>query len=181
MPDTTPNYGWRIPKADGTDYIIPDDVRLPVGSIDTQMKVEENARLANTNILNGLGLWVDATGIVVCIDTGAANIAIAGSSISVARYMKIGKTVFYQGYGSSGTASAVCCIALPNAQAGVPKQRSFNCGSYNINGATAPATATGVGYMSADLTRIVPTNSTNGYLSVPTGNSLRWNLVYEVV
>lgn len=49
MPDTTPNYGWRIPKADGTDLIVPDDVRVPVTSIDTQMKAEENARINADN------------------------------------------------------------------------------------------------------------------------------------
>jgi hypothetical protein len=46
MPDVTPNYGWRIPKTDGSDFIIPDDVRLPIGSIDAALKAEENSRLA---------------------------------------------------------------------------------------------------------------------------------------
>jgi hypothetical protein len=42
MPDVTPNYGLRIPKADGTDLIIPDDIRIPVTSIDTILKTNSN-------------------------------------------------------------------------------------------------------------------------------------------
>jgi hypothetical protein len=55
MPGVTPFYGWRIPNADGTDFIIPDDVRLPVTSIDSALKNEENLRTNNdANISAGI-------------------------------------------------------------------------------------------------------------------------------
>jgi hypothetical protein len=42
MPDLTPNYAFRIPKSDGTDFIVPDDVRVPVTSIDSTIKSSNN-------------------------------------------------------------------------------------------------------------------------------------------
>ena len=38
MPDTTPNYGLRIPRLDGSDYQTPDDLRVPITQIDTNLK-----------------------------------------------------------------------------------------------------------------------------------------------
>ena len=38
MPDTTVNYGFRIPKADGSDYQNEDDLRVPFIAIDAQLK-----------------------------------------------------------------------------------------------------------------------------------------------
>lgn len=38
MPTTTPNYGFRIPNADGEDFQTPEDIRVPVTQIDTRIK-----------------------------------------------------------------------------------------------------------------------------------------------
>lgn len=43
MPNTTVNYGFRIPLENGDDYIIPDDIRLPVTDIDTIIKTHKTA------------------------------------------------------------------------------------------------------------------------------------------
>lgn len=75
MPDTTPNYGWRIPRADGTDLIVPDDVRVPIGSIDSQMKAEETARLANTATLSKAPLGL----VALYITTSTTNLNIAAT------------------------------------------------------------------------------------------------------
>lgn len=181
MPDGTPNYGWRIPKSDGTDYIIPDDIRLPVGSIDTQMKVEENARLANTASLNGLGLWVAATGIVICTDASLTQIA--GSSINFARYSKIGKRVRYQGMGSTGAtaAPAGCAITLPNSQAGVPSYRNTGFGMVTVWGTAPPSDQSGVGFMGAGLDRLIIVALSSAYRGVAASHTLKWDVEYEVV
>lgn len=38
MPGTTVNYGFRIPDANGDDYQVPDDIRIPVTQIDAKIK-----------------------------------------------------------------------------------------------------------------------------------------------
>lgn len=43
--DATVNYGFPITLADGSEYIGPDDIRLPVIAIDTQLKSTNNAIL----------------------------------------------------------------------------------------------------------------------------------------
>lgn len=46
MPGTTVNYGFRIPLLDGSDYQAPDDIRVPITSIDTALKTTNDAALA---------------------------------------------------------------------------------------------------------------------------------------
>ena len=43
MPDTTVNYGFRIPKVDGSDYQNEDDLRVPFIAIDAQLKQMNDA------------------------------------------------------------------------------------------------------------------------------------------
>jgi hypothetical protein len=38
MSGTTPYYGFRIPNTDGSDYQVPDDIRVPVTQIDAKLK-----------------------------------------------------------------------------------------------------------------------------------------------
>src|SRR5437764_14175068 len=88
MPDVTPNYGWRIPKSDGSDFIIPDDVRLPIGSIDASLKAEENSRVALAARVAAL----EANAPTVL--TGAALVTVAaGFTLSAAYGEKRGKEV----------------------------------------------------------------------------------------
>lgn len=54
MPDTTVNRGYRIPKSDGTDVIQPDDIRVPVTSIDTDMNTVMLAQAFKTGELNAI-------------------------------------------------------------------------------------------------------------------------------
>jgi hypothetical protein len=103
MPDATPNYGWRTPKSDGTDYIIPDDVRIPINSIDTQMKTEENARIANTN---------NTTTNTNNIAANTAAIAAANAQIALLNKMKV--------LGGTNTTSAGGHLVFAHGQASTP-------------------------------------------------------------
>lgn len=124
------------------------------------------------------GLWQDATGTVVCTDASLA--AQAGSSVGVARYMKIGRTVTFAGNATSGSAASNCAISLPNSLAGVPRDRMFACGVAVAMGASIPAQS-GVGYMSAQKDRLIIAAFTNGYVSVPATSAIRWTVTYEVL
>lgn len=93
MPDVTPNYGWRIPKTDGSDFIIPDDVRLPIGSIDAALKAEENNRVAGSTALD---LRLDKFDDVATDGaiTGAAAVVIAANwTLNFASLTRRGKFV----------------------------------------------------------------------------------------
>ena len=56
MPDTTPNYAFRIPKLDGSDYQVPDDIRVPVTQIDTKLKDVYNKLNGSVDQLDN-SLW----------------------------------------------------------------------------------------------------------------------------
>jgi hypothetical protein len=103
MPDATPNYGWRTPKSDGTDYIIPDDVRIPINSIDTQMKTEENARVANT---------ANTTTNTNNIAANTAAIAAANAQITALNKMKV--------VGGTSTTSGGGHLQMNHGQASIP-------------------------------------------------------------
>lgn len=126
-----------------------------------------------------LGQWVDCAAAMKIVD-GTSNTAAAGSSISLARYMKIGNTVWLKGYGSTGTAAlTTCSLILPNSVVGTPYWRDFNIGDMNISGTGAPSTQFGT-ILYTDLARVVSVTITNAYNGAAAGNSVRWNLVYEV-
>lgn len=60
MADTTPNYGFPIPEADGTDYIVPADIRTPVTQIDTELK-NQDTRLDALELIRSRGALVSLT------------------------------------------------------------------------------------------------------------------------
>lgn len=94
MPDTTPNYGFRIPKADGSDLIVPDDIRLPVTSIDTQMKanVDVSTNLqAQINALKARVDLFDTTDPVQVSGVGSTMTASTGWSITSEVAYKFGR------------------------------------------------------------------------------------------
>lgn len=82
MSDTTVNYGFQIPEADGTDYIAPDAIRIPVVAIDSRIKTEIDAIDARLDALEMVGTE-DITAIV-----GAGAI---GYSVESAKARRIGK------------------------------------------------------------------------------------------
>lgn len=85
MPDTTPNYGWRIPKSDGTDYIVPDDVRLPITSIDAALKTTDNNIAGNATLIGKLPKGIVANGyaeIVLPTASVSAITIMAGLQLS---------------------------------------------------------------------------------------------------
>lgn len=67
-------------------------------------------------------------------------------------------------------------ISLPVAAA----FRSLNCGSLIVAGSSVPTSQSGIAYMSADKTCLIPVAPSNGYLSVDPLQSIRYNVTYEV-
>lgn len=124
------------------------------------------------------GVWQDTPGMTICTDTSLATKP--GAAVSMARAMRIGNTVWYIGYGSSGTAAGTVAMSLPNALMGVPARREYNCGTAVSTGASQPAQA-GVGFMGGSLDRLIIVNIANAYASCPAGSGIRWSVHYEVV
>lgn len=52
MSDTTVNYGFQIPSADGHDFQAVDDIRVPITAIDAVMKAEADTRVAGVDGAN---------------------------------------------------------------------------------------------------------------------------------
>lgn len=128
---------------------------------------------------NAPGMWQTAAGMTICTDTSLA--ATAGSSISRAMWMKIGKTVWYYGAGNSGTGTTSNAISLPNAVAGTPTYRQQNCGVCGIAGASSPADQSGRGFMGASLDRLIVVAWNQGYRAAPASHTFFWSVVYDVV
>lgn len=125
------------------------------------------------------GLWLPATGVVLC--TAASLTAVTGSSVTWARYMKIGRTVFFAGEAATtSTMATQVAISLPNGLAGTPARRYLmagNMGIYAASGVSSLATFSAT--MVADLSRIVTTSNANAYLDAPVNASVRWQCMYE--
>lgn len=83
MPDTTANYGWRIPKADGTDLIVPDDVRSPITSIDAALKNSDNSAASLAARVTAL-----ETNAPVTLSGAAAIVVATGYTLSSATVEK---------------------------------------------------------------------------------------------
>lgn len=160
-----------LPYPTGTDLVRDGD-----DAIQALAAAVDGAIYAGTGIPNGVGLWSNFAGCVVCTDLSLA--AQAGSTVTNARWSKIGTTVNFQGTATSGSAAAICAITLPNALAGTPLNRMFNIGTFVATGAAAPTQA-GVAFMHANLDRIIVVTYANGFVSCPAGSGLRWAVTYE--
>lgn len=128
-------------------------------------------------VTNG-GAWVDCKAEVrFCTDvSSAANV---GQVIYDARYTKIGKTVFFRGYGLISTAAVVNFALLLPPSAGVPYNTTTQVGPPQaiISGGDA---VLGGWFLSVD--RIINIIGASGAYSDSVANEqYRWNLTYEVL
>lgn len=97
MPDTTPNYGLRIPKADGTDLIVPDDVRVPITSLDGLLKTRETQGTSLQAQVDALDLRLDVfdtNDAAVGATIGTTFTAAAGWTTAGENYYKVGRLAF---------------------------------------------------------------------------------------
>lgn len=102
MPETTVNYGWRIPFTDGSDLIVPEDVRAPIIAIDAKMK---SSRVSDTKrglydavgtangehtIAHGLGIvpaWIGTTHIAAAAGPGTpAFVSVVDGSVTATQF-----------------------------------------------------------------------------------------------
>lgn len=191
MTQNTVNYGFRIPNSDGSDNIVPDDLRLPITAIDTKIKDRANEIAAtntvvagHTTTLNAMntgaaapGLWTAYTA-EVRTDVGAA--AAAGTSVSVSRYMKIGKTVTVYVEASCTALVANASIMLP-AAAGTPNRRFLGCGIFQIINSGSPvAGQMGIARMTTGIDRCLAITNTGAFCDAPSGSNLQMLVTYEV-
>jgi hypothetical protein len=161
---------------------------FPVGTdrvMDGDNAIQALAEWVDTTVYGGApasaaapGVWLVATGTVVC--TSASLSAVSGSSVSTARYMKIGRTVWFQGEGNVGPAAvAGPAISLPVALAGAPYRRAMLFGQFTFTGTGQSASQTHNATMLPDLARFVQTGATNAYIDAPANTGVRWNVMYE--
>lgn len=128
MPDTTFNYGFRIPSLDGHDYQVPDDVRVPVTSIDARIKI-----LSDALVTANAAITAANNKIALIPDTAAGNKIFSfggGNTLSIVIYFPTGRfTVapsvvvsLYTGY----EIADVVISAAPNATGFTAKVYSTN-------------------------------------------------------
>lgn len=186
MPQNTVNYGFRIPLADGSDNIVPDDLRLPITAIDTAIKARADAiaaanvtiaaHTASINALGPAGVWADYVA-TIRTDVGAA--AAAGTAVTISRWTKIGKTVFVYGEGSAAALVANASFMLP-AAAGVPLNRNLLAGSMFIFNAAGSPAQVGVARMTTAKDRVLCVTGTNAFVDAAAGSTIQINVCYEV-
>jgi hypothetical protein len=122
--------------------------------------------------------WTDFAGAEIR-EAGGTGPAV-GTSLSWAKFRQVGKTVWYQGQGSTTTLVSQAAVLLPNALTGPPSFRNLMCGQLRVFGTAPPSDQNGIALMDAALTRIIVHADTGGYRGLPAGHTLRWSVVYEV-
>lgn len=167
---STTTHGLPYPV--GTDRVMDGDnaMQALAEAVDAQL-------YAGTGAPGAPGMWANATGVVVC--TNSSLTAAPGTAINFARYMKLGRTVFFQGEATITTAVVQGAIALPNSVAGVPLNRQYACGTFQVAGASAPTTQTGVGFMNSAKDRLLVTTLAAALLDMPASTQVRWSVLYE--
>lgn len=125
------------------------------------------------------GVWVDCKAEVrFCTD--ASTTANAGQSITSARYMKIGKTVWFSGYGVVGSGAVVNFALLLPPSAGVPYTATVQVGppQAKIGGGDEIAG----GWFLANGDRIINLiGASSAYSDSVANEQYRWSIVYEVL
>lgn len=173
-PAGTENYSVPIVNANN------DIIDTAVGNLQDGLDAEEAALLAYKDLL-GYVAWTDVSG-EVSIRANSAGAAAPGSSISVAKAMKIGKTVFFMGNGSAGTGNVVDCTVMLPPSMGTPVDRLLACGNLYVTIAdgTAPSDQAGIARMTADKLRIVVHADTGGFRDAPASSVVSWSVMYQV-
>lgn len=169
MGDTT-THG--LPYPIGTDRVMDGD-----NAMQALAEAVDAAVWAGTGAPGPPGVWVNvAATTTICSATSTS--AAPGTTVSWARYMKIGRTVFFKGYGSMAQALTDVAVLLPNVAAGTPTLRDLCTGSMVVVG-TSPPSQSGVASMLSSLDRINPVTLTNAWVDAPAGHTVRWNVCYE--
>lgn len=138
--------------------------------------INTNITTTNNNVA-ALGTWTD---YVTTIRTDSGSGAAPGTSIQYSRYMKIGKTVFVMGEGSTTQLVTGASVMLPTA-AGVPTRRFLMAGQFAIYGTGVSSSQLGIARMTSASDRVLGVTSTNAFVDAPANSSLQWSLCYEVV
>lgn len=166
-------HGFPYPV--GTDRVMDGDNAIQA----LAQEIDDQLYGAAGGATDGPGMWLAATGTVLCTD--ASLTAVAGSSVVFAVYMKIGKTVFFMGEANTGgTAATNAAINLPNGLAGVPIRRYNHAGSLIAYGTTTPADQSYGAVMNTAKDRIVLSSVTAGGRALPASHGLRWSVTYEI-
>lgn len=167
----TTTHGLPFPT--GTDRVMDGDDAIKA------LAEAVDASLWGTAWTAAPGVWVAATGVVVC--TYSSLTQLAGSSIDYAKVMKIGRTVFFTG-SAQVPAATDPAISLPAAQVGVAAFRSLNCGSVSLIGTTLQAgyDQAGIACMTPTPDRIFNLTTTGAAMDTTATTGMRWNVFYEV-
>ena len=168
MSTLTTNFGFT--KADETEQYDVDVVNDNLDAIDATLKAIKDVNDAE-------GVWHDYAAL---INSGSGGMA-AGASVSVARWMKIGKTVWVQVEGTCTNAVTNVSITLPNTEAGVPARRVFLAGNFGVFASAAPAQAGHARMSSAAKTHICGVVYSGAFVDAPAGSTVQMNVVYEVL
>lgn len=174
---------WAIPYPVGTDRVMDGDnaIQALAERLDLLLGGTGGSGGGGALPANAPGLWQNATGMALCSDTSLTPIA--GSSITTAKWMKIGKTVWYQGDASTGATAGTggTCITLPNAQAGTPAYRSLSMGTLTCFGPAPTADQSFTALMHTNKDRIQYTAWTGGLRAIGANYSIKWMCCYEVL
>lgn len=160
------------------NLIKPDTVKNAlISDINGNMDLVDAAVQSLDTEVQAYGVWQDYTAEIRSAVSGSAA---AGSSVSVARWMKINRTVWVQVEGSTANLVSQVSIMLP-AAAGTPTRRTLLTGQMAcFHGSGVPAEHTGLARLTADKLRVISLSYTNAFVDSPAGATIQANIMYEV-
>jgi hypothetical protein len=159
---------------------------FPVGTdrvMDGDNAIQALAEWADAHVYAGdgapgaPGVWATFAGAVIC--TAASTAAVAGTVITRARYMKIGRTVWFQGEGTMSGAITDVAVLLPNALTGVPAARVLLPGQVIVVDSAGAVVDVAGCIMHTAKDRVMPITLNGSYVDSPATASLRWSVTYE--
>lgn len=170
---------FAVPYPVGTDRVMDGDnaMQAMAERLDLLLGGAGGAS-SGTMPVNAPGIWQAVTGTTICTDTTTAMAS--GATVSESRFMKIGKSVWFRGYGTTANVVTNVAVLLPNGVAGTPVSRHMWLPGMNIQGASVSASMSGAGIMSTDLLKAIWMLNTNAYVTTVAGQSVRWSILYEV-
>lgn len=168
MTANTANRGYTYPQS--TDDFRPyEDIQELAQDVDTDMAAQV-ARI--TAIENELGVWTSFTPTLYTQTT--ATRASLAKTVTRARYLKIGKTVWaYADVLANASSANNASLTLPFAAVA-----QFICGTALITGSSPPSQS-GAAFIHSTLDAIIAVQASTGYTDIISGQRFRYSVCYE--
>lgn len=122
--------------------------------------------------------WTAYVPVLKRADTGA-NLASSGAT---GKYLKLGRLVIVKGQIVSTNAGigVGVMVTMPTGAGIAPSTADLLAGTCGIFGGSAPTDQSGLGRLNNDNTAVIPWKWSTAFVDPAAGNTIRWNVMYEV-